>query len=113
MRAVAAVAVAVALTACGSEDATAQLGFDSGAAPAVPGYSPMESLLAYVIAPLAIIGLVALLVWLPGMIRGGSYRPGRAWPAPPLWFGGPPEPTAAVESADPKTMQRGGASGSW
>lgn len=105
-------AAAVSLTACGSEDATAQLGFDSGAAPAVEGYSAMESLLAYVIAPLAILGLVALLVWLPGLIRGG-YRPGRGWSAPPLWFGGPAEPTAAVESAHPDKIQRGGASGSW
>ena len=107
------VAVA-ALTACGNSDesATNILGYRNGASPDSPELTLFKALAMYVIVPAVIFGGVALLVWLPGMIRG-SYRPGRGWSAPPLWFGGPDNPTKAVESAEPKGMQRGGASGSW
>ncbi len=106
---------AAALTACGNSDesATNQLGYPNGAGPESPELTLFKALAMYVIVPAAIFGVVALLVWLPGMIRGTGYRPGRDWSAPPLWFGGPTDPAKAVESADPKGMQRGGASGSW
>lgn len=107
-------AAAAALTACGGQRVSSnQLGYDTGVAPGSDGLSLLEGLALYVLAPGAILLLVAALVWLPGVLRGTSYRPGRVWSAPPLWFGGPPDPTAAVESATPGSMARGGASGSW
>ena len=108
------IVTAAALTACGSgsEGATNILGYPNGAGPESPELTTFETLAMYIIVPGAIFGGVALLVWLPGLIRG-SYRPGRGWSAPPLWFAGPDNPTKAVESADPKGMPRGGASGSW
>lgn len=104
-----------ALTACGGGEqvSSEQLGYDSGVAPARDGLSLLEGLALYLIAPGAILLFVAALVWLPGMLRGTGYRPGRAWSAAPLWFGGPPDPTAAVEAASPGSMARGGASGTW
>ena len=49
----------------------------------------------------------------PGMIHSSRYRPTRGWSAAPLWFGGPADPAAAVESAQTGDLVRGGASGSW
>ncbi len=105
----------LALVACGGDDPaqTNQLGFEGGAAPADEGLSALGSLALYVLAPLAILLVIAALVLLPGMAKGSRYRPARGWGAAPLWFGGPPDPAAAVEAADPAGMVRGGASGSW
>jgi hypothetical protein len=69
--------------------------------------------LLYGIGPLVILLLVAAAAWLPGMIRSSRYRPARGWTAAPLWFGGPADPAAAVETAQPGDLVRGGASGNW
>jgi hypothetical protein len=71
------------------------------------------AIVLYVVLPLMLILLVAALVWLPGMVRGSRYRPQRGWTAPPLWFAGPIDPVAAVQSAEVGTTVRGGARGSW
>jgi hypothetical protein len=88
------------------------LGPSEGADPG-PGLSPAATIGLYVILPLAIIGVIATLVLLPGMVRGTRYRPTMGWDAPPVWFAGPLDPTAAVESAQPGDITRGGSSGSW
>jgi hypothetical protein len=108
-------ATAVALTACGGDDpaATNHLGFENGVAPESEGLTTLQAVLLYGVAPLAILLLVAAIAWLPGMIRSSRYRPTRGWNAPPLWFGGPADPAAAVESAPADDLARGGASGSW
>ena len=108
-------ATAVALTACGGDDpaATNHLGFENGVAPEGEGLTTLQAVLVYGVAPLAILLLVAAVVWLPGMIRSSRYRPNRGWNAAPLWFGGPADPAAAVESAQTGDLVRGGASGSW
>ena len=108
-------ATAVALTACGGDDsaATNHLGFENGVAPEGEGLTTMQAVLLYGVAPLLILLLTAALVWLPGMIRNSRYRPTRGWNAAPLWFGGPADPAAAVESAQTGDLVRGGASGSW
>ena len=108
------VATAALLTACGGSDSarTNSLGYEDGMAPA-PSLTFFESLLLYVVAPAAILLLIVAVVWLPGMVRSSRYRPGRGWTAPPLWFGGPPDPAAAVESAVVGDVVRGGASGDW
>jgi hypothetical protein len=100
------------LTACAGGDGgggsepggvTNQLGYESGVAPREQGLTTLEALGLYVLAPLTI----------PGVAKGARYRPARGWNAAPLWFGGPPDPAAAVESADPAGIVRGGASGNW
>lgn len=110
-------AATVVLTGCtgGNLDAERQnhLGFDAGVAPADNGLSTGEAVGLFVVGPLVILLVVAALVWLPGMVRGNRYRPAKGWSASPLWFGGPPDPAAAVESAQTGELVRGGASGSW
>ena len=108
-------ATAVALTACGGNDpaATNHLGFGNGVAPEGDGLTTLQAVLVYGLGPLAILLLIAAVVWLPGMVRSSRYRPARGWNAAPLWFGGPADPAAAVESARTGDLVRGGASGSW
>ena len=98
--------------AAGGDDRTNPLGYEDGVAP-VEGISFIEGLGLYVLAPLAILLLIFALVWLPGVVRSSRYRPGRGWTAAPLWFGGPPDPVAAVENAETGDVVRGGASGDW
>ena len=108
-----AVAVATAsLAACGNDQPTEQLGYPDGVAPG-ESISLLEGLGLYVLAPLAILLTIFALVWLPGVVRSSRYRPGRGWTAAPLWFGGPPDPVAAVEQAEVGDVTRGGASGEW
>jgi hypothetical protein len=108
-------ATAVALTACGGDDpaATNHLGFEDGVAPTGEGLTTLQTVLLFGIGPLAILLLVGALAWLPGAVRSSRYRPTRGWSAAPLWFGGPADPAAAVESAQTGDLVRGGASGSW
>ena len=108
-------ATAVALTACGGDDpaATNHLGFENGVAPESGGLTTLQAVLLYGVGPLVLLLLVAAAAWLPGMIRSSRYRPARGWNAAPLWFGGPADPAAAVETAQPGDLVRGGASGGW
>ena len=80
-----------------------------------PGKSlgPGATILLFVVLPLAVAAVVAAIVWLPGALRSHRYRPARGWAAAPVWFAGPPEPVAAVQSAEVGDVVRGGASGSW
>jgi hypothetical protein len=107
-------ATAAVLTACGGNDEarTNHLGYRDGTAPAEP-MSLLEALAIYFVIPAVILLTVAAIVWLPGMVRSSRYRPGRGWTAAPLWFGGPPDPAAAVENAQTGDLVRGGASGDW
>lgn len=106
-----AAATAVLLSACGGERVNA-LGYPDGIAPA-EDVSAFEALAIYLLLPLVILLLVAALAWLPAVVRTKRYRPGRGWTAAPLWFGGPPDPAAAVEHAETGDLVRGGASGDW
>ena len=89
------------------------LGFRDGVAATSDGLTWLEAGALFGLVPLAIMLVLAALVWLPGVVRGTRYRPNRGWTAAPLWFGGPPDPAAAVESASAGDLMRGGASGSW
>jgi hypothetical protein len=88
------------------------LGPSEGADPG-SGLSPAATIALFVFVPLAIIGAIATLVLLPGMVRGTRYRPAMGWDAPPVWFAGPLDPEAAVSTAQPGDVTRGGSSGSW
>lgn len=73
-----------------------------------------EAALLYALIPLGILVVVAALAWLPNVVKADRYRPTRGWNSAPVWFAGPPDPVAAVETADTAaTSGRGGASGSW
>ncbi|MGZ6826593.1 MAG: aa3-type cytochrome oxidase subunit CtaJ [Mycobacteriales bacterium] len=92
--------------------ATDPLGPAEGADPG-KGLSTGATLLLYVGIPVTAFVLIGLVVWLPGAVRANRYRPNKGWNASPVWFAGPPEPVAAVQSADRGDVVRGGASGSW
>ena len=72
-----------------------------------------QAFLLFVVLPAVILFAIAALVWLPGMIKADRYRPQRGWSAAPVWFAGPPDPVAAVETAEAVQTGKGGASGSW
>jgi hypothetical protein len=85
-----------------------QEGADQGS-----GMSTGAALLLFVVLPIAILLLLSAVVWLPGAVRSGRYRPQRGWTAAPVWFAGPADPVAAVEAAHVGATARGGASGDW
>lgn len=72
-----------------------------------------ETVLLYLVVPAVILIGTAALVWLPGLVKADRYRPQKGWRAAPVWFAGPPDPVAAVETANVGQDLRGGASGSW
>ena len=88
------------------------MGKTEGAEPG-EGLTALETIALYVLVPGAIVAVIALLAWLPGVARGARYRPAQGWDAAPVWFAGPPNPTEAVASAQTGDVTRGGASGSW
>lgn len=75
--------------------------------------STSQALLLFGLVPLALLLVLSAVVWLPGALRSSRYRPQRGWSAAPVWFAGPADPVAAVESAAVGTSVRGGASGDW
>ena len=91
---------------------TAAFALDDGE---VPGKSLGTGLVIviYVLVPLGIFALIALLSVLPSMLRRPRYRPGRAWAYDPLWFNGPDDPNKALTGARPGATARGGASAEW
>lgn len=107
----------------------ALLGLVLGAAPALADHNPLApqegadehssmsigtALLLFGVLPIVLLVVLSAVVWLPGAVRsGGRYRPQRGWDAAPVWFGGPADPVAAVETATVSGAPRGGASGDW
>lgn len=109
-RALAAVAGTLLLAACASAESTIYPHGEQS--DTWTDGSVVRTVLVFIVAPLAITALVAALVLLPGL-RGARYRPQFGWSAPPVWFAGPEDPVAAVESAQTGDVRRGGAGGSW
>ena len=76
--------------------------------------SVLETLLYFVVPPLAIVLLVVLAVVGPRRAKTPRYRVGQAWDYPPLWWTANPEgahlPPATSGSVG---GERGGARGSW
>lgn len=79
------------------------------------GLAAAETIALFVLLPLAILVVIGGLAWLPTLRQGTRYRPQRGWDAPPIWFGGPSDPQAALAQAGTATTDenRGGAHGSW
>lgn len=93
-----------------------------------PGVPPLRALLVYLVLPLALFVIIALLVYIPSMMRNQSYQPGQPWRHEPQWFGGPRGGVEALEAggtsaggagqpaADDRSEQGsapGGTSGRW
>ena len=81
--------------------------------PPAPHVGLGKTLLLFVAVPALLFVVIAALVWLPGMVRGSRYRPARGWDASPVWFAGPTDPVAALDSAETGDVVRGGARGNW
>jgi hypothetical protein len=83
-----------------------------------------ETILVFVGAPLAVVVLVALLIFVPGGRRRPRYRPGQPWEHEPVWYEPHPDAVgrhpsmAALEAAahvvhTPSGGPLGGARGTW
>jgi hypothetical protein len=74
--------------------------------------SALEFLIIFVGAPAAIIAVLALLVYLPSMMRGRSSEPALVFAERSEWFGGPrKKPDAEDEQAEREPT--GGAGAQW
>nr|WP_016701234.1 hypothetical protein [Actinoalloteichus spitiensis] len=81
----------------------------------------METTLVFVLIPLVLYGLVALLTLRKQPVRDTRYRPGQEWTHEPIWWTANPaglrgsqrhvaeEPTGGAEA----TTIQGGARGNW
>jgi hypothetical protein len=107
-----AVALGVLLTASPAFADNNPIGDSEGAEPG-RGLGLAATLLLFVVLPLAAAILIGAIAYLPGALTSHRYRPAKGWSASPVWFAGPPEPAAAVQSAQTGDVVRGGASGSW
>jgi hypothetical protein len=72
--------------------------------------SSVEKLGWFVLLPLAVAAVIALLVYAPSWVRGPKYRPGLSWWAEPAWIGG--VDSEAVARAAP-VHEGGGCSARW
>ncbi len=76
----------------------------------------LDFLLVLAIIPLALVLLITLLAYVPAMVRGEKYTPGRSWRNENEWFGGPKDGLEAAdrtEVAATGETDRGGASARW
>jgi hypothetical protein len=105
-------ALPTVLLTAGPALANNPLGPSEGADPG-PGLSTAATIGLYVLVPLAIVGVIAVLALLPDMVKGTRYRPAKGWDAAPVWFAGPLDPATAVAEAQLGDTVRGGGSGSW
>ena len=85
-----------------------------------PSVSPLYVLLVLVVIPVGLFLLITLLVYVPSMSKGESYRPGQVWRGEPEWFGGPRGGIEEIDSSAPPAVgaggsetTRGGTSGRW
>jgi len=53
----------------------------------------VETILVYVVAPLALIAVLALLTLVPGRHSRPRYKPGQAWEHEPVWYEPHPQAT--------------------
>ncbi len=78
------------------------------------GIGLVNALLLFGGIPLAIFGLVVLLVVVGGLRHRPRYRPGRPWDFDPIWFAGPADPNAALSGTRSSgRVTGGGASAEW
>jgi len=83
-----------------------------------PGHkmSAIETAAIFVGIPVAVAVVIAFLVFLPSIVNGPRYRPGRPWTSTASWFGEPigsETAAAAITTLPPATLDGGGASARW
>ena len=76
-----------------------------------PDVSVLHALLILAGIPLLLFCVIALLVYLPSMVRGERRRSGSG--AETEWFGGPRKGTSELPAPDNEESKAGGASGRW
>ena len=76
------------------------------------GLTVIQTLGWFVVLPITLFVVIAILATLPSMSRGPRYRPGLGWWAAPIWFNGPDDADTAVRTAT-ATTGGGGASARW
>jgi len=76
------------------------------------GLDPLHALGLFVGAPLLLLLLIALAVYVPAMVRGEKLLPDHA-AAEPQWIGGPRQGVAELPAPDGEDSRAGGASGRW
>jgi len=80
----------------------------------VPANPPLSELLLVLVGiPAVIVAVIALLTYLPSMVRGQSGTSVAAFDQNPEWFGGPREGADAVEGGKGSDGTTGGASARW
>lgn len=75
--------------------------------------SVVQTILVFVVIPVTVVGVMAVLLWGPGLAQAPRYRPGRDWPYEPVWYA--PHPLAVldiVEDDSPARAQLTAGSGS-
>jgi hypothetical protein len=74
-----------------------------------------QTVLLYVVVPLAIYLVIALLAARKGLTRRPRYRPGGQWDYPPVWWTANQEGAELPEFSEhrPAAAGRGGAHGDW
>ena len=77
--------------------------------------SALDYLLVLLIIPLGLVLLITLLAYLPAMVKGEKYTPGRSWRNENEWFGGPKDGLEAADKVEAPATEpdRGGASARW
>jgi hypothetical protein len=78
--------------------------------------SAIETTAIFLGIPLGVAVVIAFLVFLPSIVSGPRYRPGRPWTATASWFGDPigsETAAAAITTLPPATLDGGGASARW
>jgi hypothetical protein len=74
----------------------------------------LEYLLVLLVIPLGLALLITVLTYVPAMVKGEKYTPGRSWRNENEWFGGPKDGLEASDKAEvPSDADRGGASARW
>lgn len=74
----------------------------------------LDYLMVLLIIPLGLALLITLLAYVPSMVKGEKYTPGRAWRNENEWFGGPKDGLEATDTTEvPADAERGGASARW
>jgi hypothetical protein len=79
-----------------------------------------ETILVFVGIPLAVVVLLALLIFLPGGRTRSRYKSGQPWEHAPIWYEPHPDHTPAAGHGDTKAITSsgnagplGGARGTW
>lgn len=92
--------------------ALAKIKPDDGEVPG-PSLGLGNTILLYVVVPIAGFLLIAALAVLPSALSRPRYRPGKPWDHRPRWIGGPTDLPAAAATASSDPTARGGASAEW